>query len=67
MEQVNIEKAKEIAQTYFRLLIDRHKELGYEADVIPDPNNNSNDHPVYFLKFTNDSNESKLYKIIPFS
>lgn len=67
MEQENIAKAEEIAQTYFRLLIERHKQLGYKADVIPDPNNKSDAHPVYFLRFTNDANESKMYKIIPFS
>ncbi len=67
MTQNNIAEAEKIAQTYFRLLIERHKQLGYKADVIPDPNNKSDTNPVYFLRFTNDENESKLYKIIPFS
>lgn len=66
MEQVTLEKANEIAQTYFSLLIERHKKLGFKVDVIEEDKFPEKEQHVFYLRFTNSENECKLYKIMPY-
>ncbi|GBD92003.1 hypothetical protein BMS3Abin04_02736 [bacterium BMS3Abin04] len=66
MEQVTLEKVNEIAQTYFGLLIERHKKLGFKVDIIEEDNLKKNEQHVFYLRFTNSANECKLYKIMPY-
>ncbi len=67
MEHITFEKANEIAQTYFKLLIERYKQQGYRVEIIGDENEKECEHPSFYLRFTNSDNDCKLYKIIPYN
>ncbi len=67
MENITFEKANEIAQTYFKLLIERYKQQGYRVEIIGEENEEDCEHPSFYLRFTNAKNDCKLYKIIPYN
>ncbi|MBL1214409.1 MAG: hypothetical protein HND52_13710 [Ignavibacteriae bacterium] len=60
MSNLNLQKAKSIANQYFTLLIEKHRALGYKVEVVEQTQNSDTS---YYIKFTNSQNLSKLYEI----
>ncbi|PID62407.1 MAG: hypothetical protein CR986_01875 [Ignavibacteriae bacterium] len=61
MTKVTLNEANQIASTYFKLLIDRHKSQGFSAHVVEKKESEKNSN--FYLEFYNSQNETKRYKI----
>lgn len=62
MTQITLEEANEIASKYFRLLIDRHIDQGFSAQIIEKKGNKSSSD--FYLEFCNAQKNTKSYKIV---
>jgi hypothetical protein len=64
MEKMTLIKAREIASRYFKLLIDKYEAQGFQTSVIEREDINLNkDQSVYYLLFTKQNVQNKLYEI----
>ena len=62
MTKITLEEANSIASKYFKLLIDRHIDQGFSAQVVEKKGSKSSSD--FYLEFCNAQKGTKSYKIV---